>query len=152
MKANKKKPYGHKLFLAAMVLGALLASKPAHAREGDIEFTTPGGHTFKLPFQSVDATQLYSFREGRGFPGLQTVLYASPRKKFQASFGAAAELGESRAVPFAGAQWKLTERLFRVDDNRLMFGVAAAKHFRPESKYKSWRGVEATINVSHPLF
>ncbi len=145
MKANKKKPYGRKLFLAVVLLGALAGA----AKAEPIQFTTGGGHAFVLPLQSVSGTQLYSFREGKGFPALESVLYVSPRKKFQATFGAAAELGRSVAVPFAGAQWRLSERFFDTSDNDLYFGLALAKH--PDSA-KSWRGVEVTLKASTALW
>ena len=102
-----------------------------------------GQHSFILPFQKVTATQLYSFRDGKGFPGLETVLYSY--QKFQVTFGAAAVLGESKDVPFAGAQFTLPSALFDTGNNSLLFGVYAGKE-------TGKKGLTVGIKASTPLW
>lgn len=84
-----------------------------------------GAHSFILPFQKVSGTELYSFQDEKGFPGLETVLYSY--QKFQVSFGAAAVLGSSKDVPFIGAQFRLPSSLFDVSNNDLLFGAFLGK-------------------------
>lgn len=140
-----------KSMLALAVLAGFAAGpRPAYA--DDIAFQFANGHNIVVPFRQVSFTELYSLREGKGFPAVESVLFLSARKKFQGTFGAAAELGVSKAVPFLGANWRLTERLFDTSNNLLYFGFAAAKRFDQDPRNKSWRGVEITLKASHPLF
>lgn len=86
----------------------------------DIKFSA-GGNDFILPFQQVQAVQLYSFDEGKGFPGAETVLVS--RGRSHVSFGAAPVLGTNVNVPFLSVSTRLTERLFDTNDNELFFGA-----------------------------
>lgn len=150
MKTEKKKPRGRyrRALLLALVLGPVFA--PA-VKADDIAFKV-GRHSIIIPFKQVSATELYSFREGKGFPALESVVFLSHRKKFQGTIGAAAELGASKAVPFLGANWRLPESLFDLKNNQFYFGAAIAKRFDDDPKYKSWRGIEVTLKASHALW
>lgn len=102
-----------------------------------------GGHAFLVPLQTFGATQLYSFRDGKGFPGLETAVYTF--KKFQVTFGAAATLGTSNAVPFVGAQFTLPAKFFDTKNNSLLFGVYAGKE-------QGRKGLTVGIKASQPLW
>lgn len=141
--------------MGSVVLAAALLAcgpRPAYAATKPLGIQFGGGHLLELPFQNMNGTELYSVREGKGYPALESVLYQSPRRRTQVSIGAAAELGASKAVPFVGAQLRLPEKFFDTSNNDLFFGVAAAKHFGPETRFKSWRGVELTLKASKPLW
>ena len=137
--------------LSAALLGAAILARPrpAYASNDPIRFEFAGGHALLLPLQNVAGTELYSFRQGKGFPALESVLYATPSRRFNISAGAAAELGTSHAVPFAGIGFRLPQRFFNTDNNDLYFGAAFAK---PSDAPKSWRGVEVTLKASKPLW
>ena len=124
---------------------AVAVGAPVFAATSPIRFQV-GEHSFVLPMQNVSGTQLYSFREGKGFPGLESVIYSY--KKTQVTAGAAAELGTSKAVPFVGFQFRLPAKFFDTSNNNLYFGAFAAKH----PSRKSWRGVEGGLKASVPLW
>lgn len=117
------------------------------SRTGVFAATNPiafkvGQNSFLVPFQKVSGTQLYSFHDGKGFPGLETTLYSF--QKFQVTFGAAATLGTSNAVPFIGAQFRLPEKFFDVGNNDLMFGAYAAKE---QGRKGLTVGIKASTNL-----
>lgn len=131
------------LILAAAVILAPLFTPVAHSEPIALE-TAVG--TFVLPFQVVNGTQLYSFKEGKGFPGAETVLYSKGR--YQVTFGGAPVLGSDVNVPFVGVQHRLNPAIFDTGDNELQFGVWAGKpsHALEEGKKPSivW-GVKASV-------
>lgn len=132
-------------FLFALVAGMvvfLAAVHPLFAATNPIAFRL-GQNTFLLPFQKVGGTQLYSFRDGKGFPGLETSLYTY--QKFSLTFGAAAVLGQSTAVPFLGAQFVLPSRFFDTQNNDLLFGGYVAKE-------QGRKGLTVGIKCSKPLW
>lgn len=91
----------------------------AFAHSDPIAVSTKVGK-FILPLQVVNATQLYSFKEGKGFPAVETVLWA--RRTFELTGGAAAILGTDTNVPFMGIQTRLSEKFFDTAGNSLRFG------------------------------
>jgi len=110
---------------AIAALAVLFAFAPVtHARSGDIAIDIKGT-TFTLPLQNVNATQLYAFSEGKGYPALESVLIS--HGKIRLSAGAAAELGTGINVPFVSISTRLSERFFNVGDNDLYFGVWGGK-------------------------
>jgi hypothetical protein len=144
-----KKPKGGGYLLVAAMIGLATLCVKAEAATDPIRFEFGGGHALLLPLQNVNGTEVYSFREGKGFPAIESVLYTTPSRKFQVTAGAAAELGTSHAVPFAGAQFRLPQRFFDTSNNDLYFGFAVAKH--PDAA-KSWRGVEVMLKASTALW
>ncbi len=133
-----------KVFISIILgMGAfLLAVHPLFAATNPIAFKV-GQNSFLVPFQKVSGTQLYSFRDGKGFPGLETALYSF--QKFQVTFGAAATLGTSNAVPFVGAQFTLPARFFDTSNNAILFGGYAAKE-------EGRKGFVYGIKASTPLW
>ena len=100
---------------------------------------------FIVPFQVVNGTELYSFREGKGFPGAETTLWTKGR--YQVTFGAAPVLGTDVNVPFAGIQTRLSPALFDTSNNDLLFGVwvgRPSKRLDTERPRTLW-GVKASI-------
>lgn len=91
-----------------------------------------GGNIFYLPFQVVNGTQLYSVKDGKGYPGAETVL--ARRGRYRVTFGAAPVLGTSNNVPFLAVQGRLSPVLFDTSDNDLQFGLWAGK----PSQGKEW--------------
>lgn len=104
--------------ILAGVLGLVALAMPAKAE--DIAFSVKG-MDFLIPAKVVDGVQLYSFDTGKGYPGVQTVLVK--KGDGQLTFGAAAQLGTSEAVPFVGLQFRLPREYFDVDNNELHFGA-----------------------------
>lgn len=98
------------------------------------------GTTFILPLQKVDATQLYSFRDKKGYPGAETTL--AQRGKFKLTFGAAPVLGSSNNVPFVSLQTRLSEAFFDTSNNALLFGIWAGKE--SGRKRGTW-GIKASV-------
>lgn len=133
-----------KLGLVALVLTTIFAAgpRPAYAATNPLAARF-GQHVFLVPFQKVSGTQLYSFHDGKGFPGLETALYSF--QKFQVTFGAAATLGTSSAVPFLGAQFTLPARFFDTSNNALLFGAYAARE-------QGRKGLTVGIKASTPLW
>lgn len=125
-----------------VVLFAVLASAHAFAATNPLSIQV-GAHTFVLPLQKVSGTELYSFRDGKGFPALETVLYNY--KKFQVTFGAAAVLGTTQNVPFLGAQFVLPTKFFDTTNNDLLFGAYAGKEHGK-------KGLTVGIKASKPLW
>jgi hypothetical protein len=114
----KGKPKGGCKFFLTLALLALAGA--VSAATNPIAFNL-GGTLFVLPFQKVSATQLYSFKEEKGFPAVETVLVS--RGKAQLTFGAAPVLGSEASVPFVALQTRLSEKFFDTSNNALMFGV-----------------------------
>lgn len=121
-----------------VVLGGLLAG-PVRAASNPVHVTL-GQTAFILPLQMVGATQLYSFDDGKGYPGVETVLVE--RKQIQLTFGAAPVLGTSANVPFLGLQARLPEKFFDTANNSLWFGAWVGQ--ASNSKRVSW-GLKATV-------
>lgn len=127
-----------KALSAVVVAFSAFAFGPRPAYAESIS-TNLGGNTFVLPFQEVNATQLYSFEDGKGYPGLETVL--ARRGRYQLTFGAAPVLGTSVNVPFVALQHRLNPSIFDTSNNDLQFGLWAGK----PSEGKSWTwGVKAS--------
>src|SRR5688572_10244768 len=94
-----------KLMLAiAIVLGAVAS---VQAEPLSLDF---GGTTLILPLQSVNATQMYSLDEERGFTGAETTVLT--KGDFDLTLGAATGYGNGISFPFIGAQIKLPSKYF----------------------------------------
>lgn len=101
-----------------------------------------GGLKFIVPLQKVDAIQLYSFRDRKGYPAAQSVLIE--KGKFQFAAGAAAVLGTSENVPFVSLQTRLSESFFDTSDNALWFGLwIGQESHQKDSTY----GISASISL-----
>lgn len=110
-----------------LMLGPVFAPA-AHAISNPLSLTF-GSHTFVVPFKQVDATQLYSFKEGRGLPGLQTVLY-SYKSGVHFDIGAGPLLGSSSVVPFVSAQFLLPKNVFDPSVGPIWLGPWVGRQFR----------------------
>lgn len=106
--------------LILIVLFALFVAVVQSAFAKPIAVQTDAG-LFLLPFQVVNGTELYSFREGKGFTAAETVLWRKGRYQF--TFGAAAVLGSDTNVPFIAIQHRLNPVIFDTSNNDLQFGV-----------------------------
>lgn len=139
---KKPRPGPRYIFALAILVGLAAGPRPAYAT--DIALDTAVG-TFILPFQVVNGTQLYSFKEGKGYPGAETVLWR--KGKFQATFGAAPVLGTDTNVPFVGVQTRLSPVVFDTSNNELQFGAFAGKPSRRNDPDKPrWVfGIKASI-------
>ena len=106
------------------------------------------GTTFLLPLQKVKATQLYSFRDRKGYVAPETVIagWGSPDmqgdRKVELTFGAAPVLGSDKNVPFLGIQTRLPEAHFDTSNNTLQFGAWVGKE--SDQKRATW-GVKASV-------
>lgn len=98
------------------------------------------GTTFILPLQKVSAVQLYSFRDKKGYPALETVL--ASKWKWQLSAGAAVVLGESKNVPFASLKTRLSPRFFDTTNNEIFFGAWVGQESK--TKRTTW-GLSASV-------
>lgn len=123
------------LILSVFLAGPLMV--PAVQAE-DVAFRL-GRNDFLVPFKQVDATQLYSFEEGKGFPAVQSIL--ARRKTWQLSVGAAAVLGTGVNVPFVSVATRLSPRFFDTGNNDLYFGIWVGK---PSSGGKALYGLSAS--------
>jgi hypothetical protein len=101
------------LILLSAVLGAAVHAEDVAVRLGESDFI--------IPLKQVDATQLYSFKEGKGYPAVESVL--ARRKTWKLSVGAAAELGKGVNVPFVSASTRLSPIFFDTGNNDLYFGL-----------------------------
>jgi hypothetical protein len=101
-----------------------------------------GGTTLVLPLQIVNATQMYSFEEERGFTGAETVLVT--RGDFDLTLGAATGYGSGIQFPFIGGQFKLPETFFDTSNNELKFGAWLGRDF--DAKDSKW-GIKASIQL-----
>lgn len=108
------------------------------------------GTTWVLPLQKVQAVQLYSVSDKKGYPGAETVLAAwgsmdnYGNRKASLSFGASPVLGTSQNVPFASLKFRLPARLFDTTNNSIMFGAFVGKESnKPHATY----GVSASIQL-----
>lgn len=130
-------------------IAALFFLLAAAAQAEPLAVTTKAG-TFYLPLQVVNGTQLYSFKEGKGFPGAETVLWSTGKRdvsgnyvpRAQVTFGAAPVLGTAVNVPFTGFQFRLKEPFFDPQGNSVLFGAWLG--LPSDSKTFTW-GVKASI-------
>lgn len=131
-----------KLFACVFLLALCLCARSAMAEP--IHLTTDFGD-FILPFQVVNGTQLYSFKEGKGFPGVETVLWGKGRYEF--TFGAAPVLGTDVNVPFICLQHCLNPKIFDTSNNDLQFGVWVGRPSRRlnDEKPRTLWGIKASI-------
>jgi len=113
---------------------------PMVAQAKPVEFKLSDKTTFILPLQVVQAVQLYCPEEGKGFPGLETVLVE--RKSWRLSAGAAPVLGTDVNVPFVSVSTRLSPVIFDTSDNTIYFGVWAGK---PSNKRHAVFGLSAGI-------
>lgn len=113
-----------KLSKIVAVLGVLgmLLSEAAYAEAIHVDL---GETTFVLPFQKVNAIELYSFSQKKGFTGAETVLIE--RANFRFNFGAAPVLGTSKNVPFISLETRLSDKFFDISSNSLYFGLWLGK-------------------------
>jgi hypothetical protein len=101
-----------------------------------------GGTTFVLPLQKVQAVQLYSLNDKKGYPGVETVLASWRKDTIHVTAGAAPVLGTSKDVPFASLTFRLPSRFFDTSNNTIMFGGFIGKESgKPHATY----GLSATI-------
>ncbi len=129
------------LFLAVALAPVLVPT----VRAEEIKIDTAAG-AFILPFQIVKGTQLYSFAEGKGFPGAETVLWKGGR--YEATFGAAPVIGTETNVPFFGIQHRLNPAIFDISNNELEFGVWVGKpsHRLNDQQRPRWVwGIKASV-------
>ncbi len=124
------------------ILSAILFLAPPAAVKAatDPIHVDVGGYSFILPLQKADAVQLYSLRDKKGFPGLETVVCAKGR--LQLTLGAAPVLGTSKNVPFASVTTRLSPVFFDTSNNDLRFGVWIGKE--SGQKKATW-GLSATV-------
>ncbi len=128
-----------------MLLGLLLGAGQAQAKPIAVQL---GGNTFFLPFQVVNGTQLFSFEEGKGFPGAETVL--AQRGRYQLTFGAAPVLGTDVNVPFLAIQHRLNPAFFDTSDNELQFGAWVGKpshRLEQDKKPRLVWGIKASVPI-----
>lgn len=125
-----------------LLLTLALLAGPTWAMAEKLSFQA-GETLFTAPLLVVNATEVYSFREGKGYPGLETVLVR--RGNFIGTFGAAAVLGESQNVPFVSVQTRLSPKFFDTSNNELLFGVWVGKE--PKK-----RGLTAGLLATVPLW
>jgi hypothetical protein len=112
------------MILALVALVAALMSAPkVYADPLSVKLSEKT--TMILPLQIVSGVQLYSPEEGKGFPGVETVLLQ--RLTWRLSVGAAPILGTDVNVPFASVATKLSPKFFDTSNNDLYFGVWAGK-------------------------
>ncbi len=139
---NKKKPPKGPRYMYLLALGLGLVAfgpRPAYAEPISVQLSEKT--TLVLPLQIVKATQLYDFKEGRGFPAMETVLLK--RGDGELTFGAAPVLGSSVNVPFVGLQVKLSDVFFDTSDNDLRFGLWAGRRSDGD-KHVLW-GIKASV-------
>jgi len=98
--------------------------------------------TLILPLQVVQGVQLYCPEEGKGFPGLETVLVE--RLTWRLSAGAAPILGTGVNVPFMSVATRLSPKFFDTTDNSLYFGVWAGK---PSNGKHVIFGISASVSL-----
>lgn len=131
------------ILLGALFLGPIFA--PAAHGATPLQVETAAG-TFILPLQVAKVTELYSFKEGRGFPALETVLWT--KGTWEATGGAAAVIGTDVNVPFLGVQKKLSARFFDTSNNDIRFGAWVGKpsqRLEPDAKARWIWGVKASV-------
>ena len=108
------------------------------------------GTTWVLPLQKVQAVQLYSVNDKKGYVGAETIvaswgsadLYGN--RKASLSLGAAPVLGSSQNVPFASLKLRLPSRFFDGSNNSIMWGVFVGKE---SNKPHASVGVAASIQL-----
>lgn len=127
-----------KLMVLAII--ALFIAAVQSAFSANVSFKITEKTTAVLPLQIVSGVQLYSPEEGKGYPGVETVLVE--RKTWRLAVGAAPVLGTSVNVPFASLSTRLSPKFFDISDNQLYFGAWAGK---PSDGKKMIYGVCASI-------
>jgi hypothetical protein len=128
------------------VLMVVMASSSAFAFENSLSFKA-GNHAFTVPFKQLDVTQLYSFKEGKGFPALQTVVY-DYKARAHVAFGAAPVIGSSNAVPFVSGQVLLSKGIFDPSVGPMWLGVWVGKQFKSaalDQPEKTMWGINASV-------
>lgn len=139
----------------ALALTLSIAAAPVRAASDPIRVRL-AGTDWLLPFQKTSVTQLYSFVEGTGYPAIETTLAgwgdvtADSGHRQQLTFGAAAVLGTSQAVPFVGFQTRLSDKFFDTSNNALLFGVWGGH--RDDVPHRKRIINEAGIKVSRPIW
>lgn len=131
-----------------LLLALLFAASPAFAISNPLSLTL-GNHTFVIPFKAVDATQLYSFKEGKGLPGLQTVLY-SYKNVIHADLGAGPLLGSSSVVPFVSVQFLLPKAAFDPSVGPIWIGPWVGRQFKNAAlgtPQVTLYGLNASVNL-----
>lgn len=136
-----------------LILLAVLALGPTWAQAGDAvsinSLAAPqdvafrfGRNDFIVPLREVEATQLYSFKEGKGYPAVESVF--ARRKTWKLSVGAAAELGTGVNVPFLSVSTRLSDKFFDTGNNDLYFGAWVGK---PSKGEKVLWGISASTKL-----
>jgi hypothetical protein len=145
IEVNKKEDTKMKKAMAVVLVMMAFCAPVFSAQNGQVIGIKTDAGNFLLPFQIVNGTQLYSFREGKGFPGAETTLWMKGRCEF--TFGAAPVIGTDINVPFAGVQTRLSPAVFDTTNNDLLFGVWVGKPSRRISNERpTWLwGVKASV-------
>ena len=124
-----------------MVLMMLSASISAAAATNPVKVHV-AGTDWILPLQKVQAVQLYSVTDKKGYPGVETVIASWNKDNAHLTLGAAPVLGTSQNVPFASLSFRLPSRFFDTSNNTLMFGAFIGKE---ADKPHATVGVAASI-------
>lgn len=119
----------------------ILAAIAPAVRAEDVIFRA-GGADFIAPLRQVEAVQLYSFDQGKGYPAVESVL--ARRKTWKLSVGAASELGTGVNVPFLSVSTRLSPFFFNTEGNELYFGAWVGK---PSNGEKVLYGLAATTRL-----
>lgn len=125
------------IVLAVLGFGPLCPAVHADPISVDV-----GGLTLVLPFQEVNGTQLYSFKEGRGFPGVETNLVR--RGDGALVFGGATSTAGSVAFPFVGFNIRLPASLFDKSNNDLKFGIF---YGRDSGQKRDFYGIKGSVEL-----
>lgn len=149
MKSKKKRKSCRRflsgVFLCSILCGPIFApSVTAAENTHAIGIQTDFG-AFILPFQIVNGTELYSFKEGKGFPAAETTIWTKGRYQFV--FGAASVLGTDVNVPFIGIQHRLNPKIFDTSNNELQFGVWVGRPSRRlnDEKPRTLWGIKCSV-------
>lgn len=100
------------------------------------------GLDWLLPFQETNASQLYSFEEGRGFAAIETNL--AKRGDGALVFGGATSTAGSPAFPYIGVNIRLPSPPFDISDNELTFGPWIG---RDSGAKETFWGVKASLGL-----
>lgn len=128
----------NKIVIALGFIGMLL-TPAVYAQDVAFEFK---GFKAMVPLKVVNAIQLYSFDEGKGYPAVETVLVE--KKNFRLNLGAASVLGTSENVPFVSLETRLSDKFFDISNNDLYFGAWVGK--QSDQKDGTW-GLAASIQL-----
>lgn len=125
--------------LCAVALCAGLGAAPVGAEPISVDVA---GLKLILPFQEVGASQLYDFREGRGFAAVETNLVR--RGDCALVFGGGTSTAGTTAFPYVGLNVRLPSPPFDISNNELRFGVFYGRDFAEE---RDFYGVKGSVGL-----